>query len=154
MHEYSIARSLMKQVTMIARREGADRVTAVAVSVGEFSGVDPDLLRSAVEQLGATGMTQAAAWTIRPVPLTARCGACAAEFAVTRFRFVCPSCASSETRIVTGEELVLESVTLETGAEEPGVEEPGARNGVDGVERRTSGVGAGARSASPRGGSS
>jgi len=143
MHEYSIARSLMKQVTTIARREGADRVTAVAVSVGEFSGVDPDLLRSAVEHLGASGATKSAAWTIRPVPLTARCEACAGEFAVVHFRFVCPACGSSETRIVTGEELLLESVTLEAGANEPG--------GRGDVERRTGGACAAAHNATRHG---
>lgn len=117
MHEFSIARSLIKQVDSIARREQAAHVTTIALSVGEFSGVDPDLLRSALAMLGTPGFTGDAELTIRRVPLTARCAACDDVFAVPHFRFTCPSCHSTDTRIVSGEELVLESVTLEREAE-------------------------------------
>jgi hydrogenase nickel incorporation protein HypA/HybF len=113
MHEFSIARSLLNQVHAIARRENATHVTSIALSVGEFSGIDADLLRSALEMLGEQGVTGDVELTIRRVPLTARCSACDDDFAVPQFRFACPSCHSTETRIVSGEEITLDSVTLE-----------------------------------------
>jgi|SRR5579862_4183421 len=113
MHEFSVARSLMNQVHAIARRENATHLTSIALSVGEFSGIDPDLLRSALEMLGTEGIAVDVELKINRVPLTARCSACDDVFAVPNYRFVCPSCRSTETRIVSGEEIILESVTLE-----------------------------------------
>jgi hydrogenase nickel incorporation protein HypA/HybF len=126
MHEFSIARSLMKQVEAIALREGAERVSSMTIRVGEFSGIDPDLLQSAVTTLADQGRTRNCALNISRVPLTARCAACADVFVVSHFRFVCPSCASTETEIVSGEELILDSVTLERqeDASCPGAREP------------------------------
>ncbi len=122
MHEVSVARSLIREVEAIAARAGAERVTSIRVRVGEFSGVDPDLLQSAVALVTTHGIARNLDVIVERIALTARCSACDSEFAVQRFKFICPKCCSTETRIVAGEELVLDTVTLEG---------PGERDAVD-----------------------
>jgi hydrogenase nickel incorporation protein HypA/HybF len=114
MHEFSVASALLKQVAELAVREGAERITQVRVSVGEFSGVEPELLRLAFEQLIPGSPADGAQVMIEPVSLQAGCRRCETTFAVASFRFQCPECGSPDVRIVQGEELILESVTLET----------------------------------------
>lgn len=88
-------------------------MVAVRVSVGEFSGVEADLLRSAFEELVDGSPIRGAEIELRSVTLEARCPSCSCEFLVENFRFECPRCDNSRVNIVRGEGLVLESVTLE-----------------------------------------
>ena len=113
MHEYSLARVLLHQVEQIVRREGATRVLSVRVTMGEFSGVDADLLQLAFEQVAGQSSYASAELLIEKVALEARCEDCLNEFVVERFRFVCPKCASGRARVIRGEEMMLERVVLE-----------------------------------------
>jgi hydrogenase nickel incorporation protein HypA/HybF len=82
--------------------------------VGEFSGVDADLLQLAFEELAVETHARGAVLSVCRVPLQAQCGRCAAIFDVAGFRFVCPKCHSMEVTVVRGDELLLDSITLET----------------------------------------
>jgi hydrogenase nickel incorporation protein HypA/HybF len=87
-------------------------VRTVCVSVGEFSGVEADLLDTAFCQLTEGTQMEGARLSIERVPLEARCTVCEHEFPVHAFRFVCPRCEARNVRIVRGEEVMLESLTL------------------------------------------
>jgi hydrogenase nickel incorporation protein HypA/HybF len=113
MHEFSLVRALLEQIAQLASREHASRATGISLSVGEFSGVDADLLQLAFAQSSEGTMAQDATLTIRRVPLEARCPSCQTEFPVVGYRFQCPVCDASEVVVVRGEELILETVTLE-----------------------------------------
>ncbi|MEX0704102.1 MAG: hydrogenase maturation nickel metallochaperone HypA [Planctomycetales bacterium] len=115
MHEFSVVRSLLTQIErIVSGEELVGRVTEVGVQVGEFSGVDPELLGLAFEQLApSSSAARYARLTVRRVPLQARCEGCVRTFDVVDFRFFCPECRRPDVTIVAGEELVLESVTLE-----------------------------------------
>lgn len=117
MHEFSVAAALIRQVEQIARREGAGtgevRVQEVKVNIGEFSGVDAQLLESAFEQLIPHTLADRSRLITHSFPLEALCELCHTTFPVRRFRFSCPQCSSTEVVVVQGEELILDSVTLE-----------------------------------------
>ena len=51
MHEHSLVRSLLDQVEQLRRENGAVSVDVVTVEIGPLSGVEPDLIHSAFEQL-------------------------------------------------------------------------------------------------------
>ena len=105
-------RALLRQVEEIRHAHGGRRVVEVQVSIGEFSGVEPDLLVSAFEQLALSTHAQNASLAIQQVPLEARCGECGREWRVERFRFECVACGSRLVEVVRGEDLMLESVSL------------------------------------------
>jgi hydrogenase nickel incorporation protein HypA/HybF len=112
MHEYSLARALLEHVHAQQVRQSARRVAAVKVTVGEFAGVDAELLELAFRDLAIGTPAEGADVSISRVPLEARCQKCGHEFEIQRFRFVCPNCSTADVRIIRGEELMLESVTL------------------------------------------
>lgn len=112
MHERSLVQALLEQVRAEARRRGLGRVHGVCVDVGNFSGVEPALVRSAFEETAPAFFGVETALELRTTSLRARCRDCATEFSVERFRFSCPAC-SGEVDITAGEEFRLVSITAE-----------------------------------------
>lgn len=113
MHERSLVRALLTSVEDLMQRQRGDRVVAVNVSVGDFSGVEPDLLRIAFDDLVRSTRALGSLLHIQRVSLEARCLDCCDEFHVQRFRFECPRCGGRNIKVVRGEGLMLESVTME-----------------------------------------
>ena len=90
-----------------------DRVVSIKVSVGEFSGVEPNLFRNAYEILSEETPMRGAELQMTCEPLRAHCENCEADFAIERFRFECPDCECPDVTIHSGEGVILESVTFE-----------------------------------------
>jgi hydrogenase nickel incorporation protein HypA/HybF len=121
MHERSLVRALLRQVEAIAEEHAPSRVVGIRVRIGEFSGVEAELLRSAYEELSAETMLEAAELTVDRVPLEAVCRQCGETFCIARFRFECPNCGGAQLTISGGEELLLESVVMEVDSHEESV---------------------------------
>ncbi len=114
MHEDSLVRALLRQVEDLLRQHTAARATRVKVTIGEFSGVEPDLLELAFARQAHATAARGARLNVERVPLTGSCQRCSQSFVIRRFRFVCPSCESSAVTVTGGEQLILDSVTMET----------------------------------------
>ena len=112
MHERSLVQALLRQVESIRQDHAAQRVLTVRVSVGEFSGVEPELLQFAFADLTSMSVLDGAELTVDRVPLECSCRDCGAATRVEQFRFECANCQGRNLDIVRGEELTLESVTL------------------------------------------
>jgi len=113
MHESSLVQALLRQVESIMRENQAARVTSLCVSVGEFSGVEPELFRFAYDALSEDSPVRGAQLEMEVVPLECHCDKCNDDFSVTDFRFECPRCESDRISIIRGEGIMLDSVTLE-----------------------------------------
>ena len=113
MHELSLVRSLLAQVSQIASDHGGGGVREICVQCGPLSGVEPALMLSAFESLRDDANWLRTALRIEEVPLQATCEACRHTFEPERFRFACPRCGSAQTRATSGEGVILESITLE-----------------------------------------
>ena len=113
MHERTLVRALLRQVEALAAEHPTGRVRVVRVRIGEFSGVEPELIRSAFDDLVDGSTICGAELDVEQVPLTAACQQCGRQFAVERFRFACPICDSSRLTIQSGEEVLLESLSIE-----------------------------------------
>ena len=114
MHEYSLVRSLLEQVDALRRERDAESVVEVRISIGQFSGVEPDLFHLAFDALVEGSPMQGAQLQLEQVELAANCDTCGRDFIVEHFHFECPACRSSSVTVVRGEDLILESVTMET----------------------------------------
>ena len=113
MHELSLARAVLDEADRIRRAHGASRILAVCIDVGELSGVEPELLRSALNLLTESGQATSVEIELRAVPLEVRCQACGSECRVVRFHFRCPTCGDARLTMLRGEDLVLRDLTLE-----------------------------------------
>lgn len=111
MHELSIATAIVEQADEWARADGAVRVSAVTVRVGELSGVVPDALDFAFEVARDGTALAGARLVVEQVTAHAWCGPCAEEFAVGMPPFFwCPRCDRPSTELRSGRELEITAV--------------------------------------------
>lgn len=113
MHESSLVRSLLTQVGDLARAHPGHRVCSVEVSIGPLAGAEPTLFSEAFQRLAPCSVAAGANLVVECTPLTARCERCHETFATQDIRFVCPACGEPRIVILSGDRVVLESVTFE-----------------------------------------
>ena len=103
----------MGQVEQIARREDADRITRILLSIGPLSGVEPTLLRDAFPIAAAGTVAAGAELVIEEQTVTVKCLSCGTESDARPNRLLCAECGDYRTRLLSGDELMLMSVELE-----------------------------------------
>ena len=112
MHEYSLVQSLVERVEQEARARGALAVHRLSVRVGELSGVDPELFRTAYETFREGTICARAPLTLTAVAATWSCPRCARPIprgAVLR----CPDCKDPARLDDGGDALTLDGIELE-----------------------------------------
>lgn len=114
MHELSITQEVVRTVEDARRGAGLGlRVTAVRIKIGRLTAVVPDCLKFYYEILTKDTPLEGALVDIEIVPMKARCSACGAEFSLDEPVFLCPECGSGDTEILSGRELVVESIEVD-----------------------------------------
>jgi hydrogenase nickel incorporation protein HypA/HybF len=116
MHELAICQALIRQVTEVADEKSATAVSDIFVSVGPLSGVESALLQNAFPIAAAGTMANGAELHIENLPVRVYCGACDIESAVAANRLLCDRCGGWQTKVVSGDELLLTRVELEHNA--------------------------------------
>jgi hydrogenase nickel incorporation protein HypA/HybF len=114
MHELSVAQALVEQIEYIVREQRASAATRVRLRIGPLSGVVADLLASAFPLAAAGSVAEAASLHIVAAPVRIRCQTCGAESEAAVNRLLCGACGDWHTQVISGDELILESVELET----------------------------------------
>ncbi len=112
MHEYSLVQSLVERVEQEARRRQAIAVHALTVRVGELSGVDPELLRTAYETFRAGTICERAPLTLTRVPATWSCPRCRRPIP-RGGALTCPDCHDPARLDDGGDALTLERIEME-----------------------------------------
>ena len=116
MHELAVCQALIGEVTAVARSKRALSVTDIYVSVGPLSGVEHPLMRNAFPIAAAGTLAHEAILHLEATPVRVSCDECGAETEVPANRLVCKECGHWRTRLVSGDELMLQRVVLD-GAE-------------------------------------
>jgi hydrogenase nickel incorporation protein HypA/HybF len=111
-HEYSLVEALVRRVEEEARRRGATAVHGLRVSLGELSGVDPELFRTAYETFRAGTLCQEAPLTLAVFAARWSCPRCLAEIA-RGAALRCPACGVPARLAEQADALMLESVDME-----------------------------------------
>ena len=112
MHELSVCLALLDQVDRIACQRDATTVSRIVVRLGPLSGVEPELLRRAYPLAAAGTVAEHAELTIDASDIVVRCTSCGAESHAAPNRLLCAACGDFRTRVVSGDELILERVEL------------------------------------------
>ena len=112
MHEYSLVDGLVRRVEEEARRRGALAVHGVRVAVGELSGVDPGLFRTAYETFRAGTVCAGAALELQVLPARYRCPGCGRAFERGE-ALRCGACDRPAALDPNSDALLLEAIDLE-----------------------------------------
>ncbi|MCK5649525.1 MAG: hydrogenase maturation nickel metallochaperone HypA [Gammaproteobacteria bacterium] len=118
MHELSICQSIIEQVTQIALQNNAQTVTRIVVRIGPLSGVEAALLEHAFPLASAGSIAQDAILETQCLPIRIRCNICANENEASINQLLCSACGAWQTSLLSGDEMLLESIELEKNEEE------------------------------------
>lgn len=114
MHELAVAQALVEQVENVISQHRATGATSVRVRIGPLAGVVPDLLATAFPLAAAGSRLQHAVLDLVDAPIRVRCQTCGAETEAAMNRLICGACGDWHTQVISGDDLLLESVELET----------------------------------------
>ena len=113
MHELSVCIALLDQVERIARERRAQKVSAITISVGPLSGIEAALLRQAYPLAAAGTVAKDAELRIGTADVIVSCRSCGHESSALPNRLLCARCGDFRTRVVSGDDMILERVELE-----------------------------------------
>jgi len=113
-HELAVAQALVEQVDAVIHQNRAQRATLIRVRIGPLAGVVPDLLATAFPLAAAGSRMEHAELEFAHAPIRVRCQTCGLDSEAAMNRLICGACGDWHTRIISGDELLLESVELET----------------------------------------
>lgn len=111
MHEASIAQTICNEVAAEKKERKLGAIRSIAIRIGALSDVDPESLRFAFDQLKRDTEFSETELVVTLVPVEIRCESCKNVSALSVPRFVCPSCASTNVKMLKGEELAIDSIT-------------------------------------------
>ncbi len=114
MHEFSIVQSILDTVTDYAHQNGAVSVNRIVIRAGAISGIEPHLLQTAFETFREHTVCSGATLEIIIEPIKVECNSCSEVTENTMPLFRCPSCSSTDVRILSGEDLILERIEMES----------------------------------------
>ena len=112
MHELAVSLALIDQAERVARAHGARRIARLHVLIGPLSGVDGELLARSYTVARAGTLTAEASLEWTPAAISVCCEECGTTSEAAMQRLLCGGCGSWRTRVVTGDELTLQSVEL------------------------------------------
>ena len=114
MHELAVAQALVEQVDAVIDQHNATSASLIRVRIGPLAGVVPELLATAFPLAAAGSRMERAVLDLVTAPIKVRCQTCGAETEAAMNRLICGACGDWHTQVISGDELLLESVELET----------------------------------------
>lgn len=112
MHELALCQGLIRQVIDIAGKHSARAVLRVNLRIGPLSGVEPALLRQAFPLASAGSIAADAVLAVEQLPVRVHCSVCGADSDASPNRLLCAECGDWRTQLISGDELLLDSVEL------------------------------------------
>ena len=113
MHELAVCQALIGQVAEVARERHAVSVTDIFVSVGPLSGVEGLLMQNAFPIAAAGTVANEAKLHLQETAIRISCEECGKESEAIVNRLLCEHCGHWRTRVVSGDELMLQRVVLD-----------------------------------------
>ncbi len=113
MHELSVIEGILRTVIPAAEKAGAERILAIRLKIGEFSGIEPVCMEEYMGIAAKGTIAEGAVLQMRSVPARLKCLDCSCEADAGRRTFRCPSCGSERFRITGGAECIVENIEVE-----------------------------------------
>jgi hydrogenase nickel incorporation protein HypA/HybF len=113
MHELAVCQALMEQVEQIATKQRAVSVVRIVLQIGPLSGVEADLLQQAFPFASAGTVAEGCELDILAQPIQVRCDLCGMISDATANNLVCGECGDWHTTLISGDEMLLQTVELE-----------------------------------------
>lgn len=112
MHEYSIVSSLLNLCEKEAKKQNAKTINKVTLQIGKLSAIEPHFLESSFDFFKKDTICENAILFMKLIDIEIYCNSCKNTNIILDKNFFCPDCKSSETKILRGQEMVIESIEV------------------------------------------
>jgi hydrogenase nickel incorporation protein HypA/HybF len=110
MHELSVCIALLEQVERVAQERASAEVAQIVIKLGPLSGIEPQLLRRSYPIAAKGTVAENANLRIDTTEVVVDCTQCDCRSVAAPNRLLCGECGDFRTRIVSGDEMILQSV--------------------------------------------
>ncbi|HOJ84859.1 MAG TPA: hydrogenase maturation nickel metallochaperone HypA [Bacillota bacterium] len=110
MHEVSIAENILSIAESAVQKNNLKRVVRVVLEIGQFSGVEPELLRFAFKVIKKGTVLEQAEIEIEVPPLLLYCNECETEYLGEIDQLRCPGCLKERFKVIRGREMMVRSI--------------------------------------------
>ncbi len=113
MHELSIATELFTQINKIIENQPYNKVLSITLKVGKMQQIIPEAFDFAMEVITKDTKAEGVKIIYKELPIIIKCNQCNIESEVNEFHFICEKCGSTDVEIISGKELMFESMEVE-----------------------------------------
>lgn len=110
MHELGIIQNIFQILEEVAEDNQLIRITKIKLKLGKMQQIVPEMLTFAFETVAKGTKAEGAVLEVEDIPVKMQCRACHAEFLVEEHIYICPKCAGTNLTMLTGMEVLLDSV--------------------------------------------
>lgn len=121
MHELSVCQALVRQLERVCRDNGGGRVERAVLRIGPLAGIEVPLLEQAFPLAAAGTVAEGAELAVERAPVRVHCSECGTQSGAHLNKLVCGVCGAYRCRLVSGDEMVLQTVELAVADENTGV---------------------------------
>ena len=113
MHELGIVVKIAESAEMTAREHGIDKVTDVALEIGEVSGIVPHYLTDCWDYYRKkTEILKDSTLTVTIKEAVTFCEDCEKTYETVVYGKKCPNCGSEKTYLVCGNDCIIKEITV------------------------------------------
>jgi len=113
MHEFSLCQNLLRQVEKVAAEHPQAEVKRIHVQIGPLSHITAQQLIDTFAIVSAGSRVAGAELHTETIPLRVSCPDCGTESDVEAAHMACPTCGGQDTRVVSGDDLIVTHVELQ-----------------------------------------
>ncbi len=114
MHEYSIVSSLIDVCKEIALQQNAKTIGKIVLKVGRLSGIELHFLTSCFDVFKEDTLCRNSELAIEICEVSIVCEECMSHSIIYENNFFCPVCKSHNTKMISGQELLVKSIEIES----------------------------------------
>ena len=113
MHELAITQSILDISLQAAQAQHAQRIRAIRLTIGPFSGVVPECVQMYLDVLAKGTIAEGAKIEAKTLPLRVRCRTCGQEGEIDRRHIACPFCGGLDLQRLSGRELLVDNLEVD-----------------------------------------
>ena len=114
MHELKIIQDVFPLLENVAKENNLKSINKVVLGVGKLRQVQSDFLKFAFEIIAKGTIAEGAELVINLIPITIFCSFCDKKFDLSEHVYACPECDSVAIEVLTGKEIIIESIDGES----------------------------------------